>query len=322
MTEPSQRRIALVGAAGMLGREIKEQLALAGIPGADVALLDLDEHVGLLTDYGDEARVIVEAAAETLRGFDVVIFSGNRGVTRQFAPTVIDDGGTVVDCTGDLPADGIWRGAASATLAAPATVLTVPHAGTLLLATLAAVLDMHGAVATVLLPASEGLERGPERLARQSVSLLSLGADDEDEDEAAGPAVRRAAFDQWPEAAATIRIADELARIDVVAPRLLAVRSPVFHGISASVWLPDTDADTARAALRGAAIAIAGVDDPEAVDSPARVAGVPGLHVAAVRDDAAGGCWVWAVIDNHLAAAGAVVEIVSLYRTVEGETRN
>ena len=61
MSTDTSDRMALVGAASLLGREIKDHLAEAGFPGRAVELLDLDDEVGLLTDYGSEARVVAEA---------------------------------------------------------------------------------------------------------------------------------------------------------------------------------------------------------------------------------------------------------------------
>lgn len=311
-TEPA-RRVALVGAAGLLGREIKEQLALAGIPGGDVALFDLQEEIGLLTDYGDEARVVLDATLENLRSYGLVVFCDATGLGRRLAPAVVEAGGTVVDCTGELHADALWGGDA-ASLEWTAGVLGVPHPGTVLLSTLARWVSLEGAVVTLMLPASATADTGAERLARQSLQLLSLEqADDEG---------RRAAFDQWPDPPAGNRIADEMARLGKKAPHLMALRSPVFHGVAAATWLPRTDAAAVRDALHRAGIPVADGSDEAGVDSPARVAGRSGLHVANVHDRGDGGTWIWALVDNHLAAAAVVVEIVSIYRTVDGETHN
>ena len=53
-------RLALVGASSLLGVEVKDQLAASGVPRDAVTLFDLKEVAGVLTEYGDEARVFAE----------------------------------------------------------------------------------------------------------------------------------------------------------------------------------------------------------------------------------------------------------------------
>lgn len=318
MTDDHRGRLALVGATSLLGREIKEQLARAGLPGEAVALLDLEEEAGIVTDYGDEARVIAEAATASLRGHRLVCFCGDEHITRQFAPTALEDGATVIDCLGVLEGEAaVWGSPA----AADARVLRLPHAGTAMLATLDAAIDLSGAVATLLLPASELHDSGPQDLASQAAALLRFEAEEQ-----GGVFGRRQAFDMWPDAGAAggpaERVRAELEQMGATVPRLTTVRVPVFHAIAATVLLPDTAVDTALAQLREAGI---GVDDEargERIDSPARVAGHAGLRITDVRRDPAGGTWLWALADNYLLAAGAVLEIAVTHLDAAGQRIN
>lgn len=307
---PRSDRLALVGAASQVGQELKEQLAAAGYPGKRIELLELDEQVGLLTDYGDEARVVLQAARESLAAFRLAAFCGDPESTRRFAPAFVDGGGVAVDCTGAFAADDTARLAGTPRPEGPC-VIAVPHAGTLLLAGLAAALGLEAATVTLLLPASERHASGPEAMARQAAQLLNYGEPGDTEESIFG---RRTAFDVWPDDQGVAeRIADELSRLGLPCPRLCALRASVFHVLSASLWSPNGDADALRAALTAAGVRVQAPDDPRgAIDSPVRAAGRDGLRVTGLRG-AGDGAWLWALLDNYRATAAAALHELSLH---------
>lgn len=310
MIDTAAERLALVGATSQLGRELKEQLADAGYPADRVQLLDMEDEVGLLTDYGDEAAVVLNAARETVSRFALACFCGSAEVTRRLAPAVVEEGGLAVDCTGAFAGEQRAR-LAGATPAPEPGIVVVPHPGTLLLAGLANALDLSRAAATVLLPASEKESPGTDDLARQTTTLLNLGEiGDADE----GVFGRRVAFDLWPDPGeAGDRMTAELAALEVAAPRLFVLRAPVFHALSTAVWLPGRDRDGVVAALGDAGVPVDARDHRSRnVDSPARAAGRAGVHVAAVRADA-DGVWLWAVQDNYHAVAAAALRVIAAY---------
>ena len=302
-------RVAIVGPSHVLGSDLKDRLAAAGYPGDAVELLDLDEHVGLLTEYGDEARVVLEAADETLSQFEVVCFCGDRQTTARFAPTAAATG-TAIDCTGSLALDaevGLVAADGSPDLSG---LVVVPQAATLLLAGVGGALDLTGAVCNLTLPASDYSDAGTGELAEQATALLNFG---ESPDEVFG---RRLAFDAWPDVTrpdgAAGRIASELGRLDVPAPALHAVRGSTFHGVAASLYLPEKSVDDVRQALADTVQFNATTSDNEPVDSPARAAGLDGIHAAHLRADPAGGTWVWLTMDNHRAVTSTALAAIDV----------
>ncbi len=300
-------RIAIVGATTVLGTDLKDRLAAAGYAGDAVELLDLEEHVGLLTEYGDEARVVLAAADASLEGFEVVCFCGGRQTVERFAAPAAA-AGTAIDCTGNLAAEPATvlvdrDGSPGAT-----GLLAIPTGATLMLAQLADVIDLAGASCTVTLPASEFSDTGTEELAQQASGLLNLG---EMPDEVFG---RRLAFDAWPDVTrpdgAAGRIRRELEQLGVAAPALHALRGSIFHGITASIYVPEHDAETLAAALEPVATIGAMTDDAAPVDSPARVAGRDGIHVGELHTDPRGGAWMWLLLDNHRATTSAALKAI------------
>ncbi|NKB89772.1 MAG: hypothetical protein GKS06_16280 [Acidobacteria bacterium] len=300
-------RVAIVGPSHVLGSDLKDRLAAAGYPGDAVELLDLDEHVGLLTEYGEEARVVLEAADETLTRFEVVCFCGDHQTTERFAPAAAA-AGTAIDCTGSLalePGVDLVAPDGSPTLSG---LLVVPQAGTLLLAGIGSALDLAGAACSLALPASDFSDAGTNELSEQAAALLNFG---ESPDDVFG---RRLAFDVWPDATrphgAGRRISAELERLGVTAPAIHATRGSTFHGVAASLYLPTHSPEAVRAALAEVATLDGHTNDNEPVDSPARVAGLDGIHAAGLREDPAGGSWVWLTVDNHRAATATALAAV------------
>ncbi len=305
-------RLALVGAASTLGREVKDALAASGVPGGRLALLDLDEHVGLVTDYGDEARTVLEATIEELREHALVCFAGAADTTRRFAPLVAEGGAVAIDCLGvcgghrdavlaaaarELPLPGRDRGA----------ILLVPHPATQLLQRLAEALGerLRQAVVTLLLPATD-TAGGAEELAAQAAAVLNFGDGPE---QVFG---RRLAFDVWPEGEPGVaaRVCEELVALDLPVPALAALRVSVFHVLAANVWIEGLDADTARAALSKAGVDAAGPGAGHpAVDSPVRAAGAVAPTLGAVRELPDRGVYLWLLLDNTQAIAGRAVAL-------------
>lgn len=295
-------RLALVGAASQMGKEIKNQLAAAGVPGDRIDLMDLEDEVGLVTDYGDEARVVLEAAEEPIRRAKLACFCGDPAAAGKLAQALVHAGGVAIDCT------GAWADDDDAVMPGRGgdgpRIVSAPHPAAALLASLAEAVDFDAVAVTVLLPASESHERGPDEMARQSVELLNFGLGDLGEAEG-----RRTAFDLWPGGHARERVLRHLERMGLTPPRLAVVRAPVFHGIAAALFVHGVGADELRGRLENTHVSLPTGDD--AVDSPARAAGKTGVHVTGLGSDG-GGAWLWAVADNYaVAAASAVAEIVA-----------
>jgi len=311
---PETTRLALVGAASLLGKEIKEQLAASGFSADAVTLFDLEEVAGVLTDYGEEARVFTEAVTDQVLAHELICFCGDALTAADYLGPLLGADCLGVDCTGawlDGDAAPPWVPGVSAPPRLSETRVTaIPPATVIMLSgTLAALGDLAGdASVTVFVPASERGDSGLHELSQQSTAVLNLLDTDQ---EVFG---RQQAFDLWippdghPLSAA--RLAATLTRLELPVPAISVVSASVFHGMALSVFTAGAAADAAATALNSAGFQLA--DSPEeATDSPVRVVGTPGMH-AHVRDDA-GGAWVWVVADNlHARAAATVAAIHTL----------
>ncbi len=308
-------RLALVGATSLLGKELKDQLAASGVPPDAVTLFDLEEIAGILTDYGDEARVFAKTVAEDVLTHELICFCGDPATARDSLEGIRRAGALGIDCTGawlDDPNAFAWiPGVSEAPSGSHDHAIVIPPAPCLMLGTTLAALGDSGdsAAVTVFVPASDLDKAGLQELAQQSTAVLNL---EEVDVEVFG---RQLAFDIWPAApdrtGDALALASLLTRLGFTAPALQLVSVPVFHGTTMSLFVPGADAEKISTALLDAGITV-GAKDGKPIDSPMLVTGSPGLHAIAVRPDR-DGIWLWLTIDNlHARAAAAVAAIHAL----------
>ncbi len=308
-------RLALVGAASLLGKEIKNQLAASGFPSHAVGLFDLEELAGVLTDYGEEARVFADTVATRILDHELVCLAGDRQTASDYLGPLLEAGSLGLDCTGAWLDDDRafpWiPGSTTPPRVEEHRCIAIPHATAIALGATMAALGELGAplAATIFLPASELGDAGLQELSQQSNAVLNLLDVDV---EVFG---RRQAFDMWvpspdhPHCAE--RLAAVLRRLDLRTPAINVVSAPVFHGMALSVFVAGAGAEEVTTALQAGGFLVAGAGNADSADttddahdSPARVVGRPGMHTLAVRNDA-GGAWIWSVVDNLHRRAGA-----------------
>jgi len=324
-------KIAIVGAATLMGKELAEELGLSALAAAEVVLLDEEETAGQLTTVGDEASFIQRLVPSSFVGMDVVLFAGAAEQARQYWPAVKATGAAVVDLTGAL------RGEAGAMVRSPwiaaaqgaespvnlGTAVVVPaHPVVVMLGLIGARcarLGVNAMVATVMVPASERGQAGMDEMHQQTVNLLSFQSLPQEEFDA------QVAFNLLPAlgVSAKVGMAEMEQRIEgeyrgagrLPELAMQMVQAPVFHGYGMSVLFESdkvmTVAEIAKA-LAGEHVQIAEEED---VPSNVSVAGQGDISVR-VKDGASRRMWVWIAADNlkltALHAIACAVELAGL----------
>ena len=104
-------RIAVVGAASLLGREIAQELANGPLAASSVTLMDSEQdasstetlngaHIGATLDQvGDEAALILAVEPASFDGMDVAVFA-TRGDAEKYLGTARTLGAAIVDASG------------------------------------------------------------------------------------------------------------------------------------------------------------------------------------------------------------------------------
>jgi aspartate-semialdehyde dehydrogenase len=335
-------RVAIVGAATLKGKELKDALAGGDFPAIDVRLLDDDESLGQLDAVGDEATFIQPVARDNFDDIDFAFFASAEQFTRRNWVLAREARAHVIDMSYALEEE------AGATVYSPwvqqelggANYLEVrdkpiipahPAATVLALLTLRA--QKLGVVsrvaASVMEPASEQGRRGMDELHEQTVKLLSFQQmptavyDSQvafnllsrygEKSQPTLESIERRVLRHF-KAIVEKRIPEDVAlaaRSPIVpVPSLMLLQAPVFHGHGFSVYIELEDKVSAgdfTQALVGEHIAVARL----ATDAPTSVKAAGEDRVlATVRRDATheNGFWIWATADNLRLTALSAIE--------------
>ena len=322
-------RIAIIGAASLKGRELKDVLSERNFPSHDIRLLDDDESLGQLEAVGDEPTFIQSVLPEHMEKVDFTFFTSDEKFTRSTWNLAKQAGSDVVDLSHglegqagvDLRAPWVERelGSVPRVDLAGAPVL-VAHPASMVLAILLLRAGKAGrivrSIATVCEPASERGKRGMDELHEQTVNLLS--------------------FQQMPKAVFDAQVAfnllDRFGRNSLPAlqtiedrirndfrqvvhdkadvPSLMLLQAPIFHGHAFSLYIEmerPASPEELKAALSGEHVTVWHGED----EAPSNVsaAGQEQIQVAVRRDTVREhGFWIWATSDNLRISAVAAVE--------------
>lgn len=336
-------RIAVVGAASLLGREIAQELANGPLAASAVTLMDSDQdassteadkgaHIGATLDQvGDEAALILAVEPASFDGMDVAVFA-THGDAEKYLGTARTLGAAIVDASGTLGSTGPVRSpfVVEAPLDLQTDSVVAAHpVSTMLAATLQAVGRLAPVTlcyATVLQPASENGSAALDEMHQQTVNLLSF--------QALPTAIYdvQAGFNLLTrfgdEAKATLGSTSDLVSKQLAAllpsgtpaPILQWVQTPTFHGFGISLFVQfaqPVEVVAMERALDGEHFELINEDDAPA--SNISVAGEQRIQVEvrAVPPKAhqSSTFTLWLVADNlKLAAHTAVACAVELTR--------
>ncbi|HET9282217.1 MAG TPA: Asd/ArgC dimerization domain-containing protein [Candidatus Angelobacter sp.] len=317
-------RVAIVGAASLKGKELKEVLEERNFPAAGIKLLDDDESLGQLEQVQDEVALVQPVGRDELANMDFTFFSSEEEFTRRNWKLAREAGSAIVDMSYALenepgvPVSAPWIERELAqpmqfTLESSAIVTAHPAAIVLALLLLRSgkAGPLRRAAASVFLPVSELGRRGMDELHQQTVNLLSF------QQMPTGVFDSQVAFnmiDRYGRSspqtleATQQRISNHLRRLlgaNATLPAITLLQAPVFHGHTFSVYIeleqPMAVGDLTRV-LAGEHVQLArGADESP---SNVNVAGRDEIMVSVRRDSAhENGFWLWAAVDNLRLAA-------------------
>ena len=334
-TAPAMFKAAIVGAATLRGKELKQVLEERNFPAADILLLDDDESLGQLDSVGEEITFIQAVTRASFDGVDLVFFASDEGFTRKHWKAAQQAGCAIVDMSRAIAEDaGVlvrspWlerelepQMEKAKAVDLEATLAAVAHPAATMLALLLLRAQRTGAVrqsvVTLFHPVSERGKGGMDELHQQTLNLLSFQPMPKkvfDEQVAFNLVSQYGA--EAPvalQSAEAIVLADmkQISRSRVEMPALQVLQPPVFHGHSAAIFLQldrHVRGEDFTLALQGEHVTITGADE---APSNVNVAGQESIQVA-VRTDVsqANGLWLWAAADNLKIAALNAVECAS-----------
>jgi aspartate-semialdehyde dehydrogenase len=327
----STKRLALIGADNLLGREIKEVLDAAHSTAHIESFASNGE-----ANFGEEEGEAVYRQAvtpETLGNVDAVILAGaSEGSAKALAAVKeLRAPVKIIDCTGALDQE------ANARIFAPwiekalpqEQIVVVAQAAAAALALLLFRLTSYHAIVRAVLeifePASEQGKLGIAELQQQTTGLLSFKALEKKIYDAqvsfamlpaygSESAISLGAIEQRVERHLATILARLIHQGSVIAmPSLRVMQAPVFHGYTISGWIEFeklAHAGEVERALRSPEIDVRTGDQEPPTN--VGVAGQSGLTVGDIRVDRNNprAVWIWAAADNLRIVADGVAAIV------------
>lgn len=327
--------IAVVGPAGLVGREILELLGQRQFPAGSIRLLGTHRTAGAEVELAGRKEKIALLTPQAFDGVELAFFAAGPGVAGEHAPRAAAAGAAVIDVSSRFRLDpeiplvvpevnvgklGEWR--ERGIVASPSGTATALG---VVLGALAEAGLRRVVVSSYQGVASAG-RRAVGALSQETIDLLN----------ARGVRrrprfARRIAFNCVPQVGALepggsttheLLAVEELRRLlDLpgLSISMTAVRVPVFFGSAFSVNV-ETESPLAAAAAAAILRAAPGIllhdDAGGSYPTPAEVAGSDATHVGRIRDDASAdppGLALWIALDNvRKGAALTAVQIAEV----------
>jgi len=93
----SDKRVAVAGATGVVGRQLIQMLEDRNYPVASLKLLASERSAGRELTFRGETLKVETLREDSFKGVDVALFSAGGGTSKHFAPFAAKDGCVVVD---------------------------------------------------------------------------------------------------------------------------------------------------------------------------------------------------------------------------------
>jgi aspartate-semialdehyde dehydrogenase len=336
-------RIAVVGATGVVGREVLSALFDQEVPSENLTVLASERSAGEELEYGEDTLEVEKTGAESFRGMGLVLLATPSDVSRRLAPAAQSAGAWVVDVSSAFRADGtvplVLPGFNTEVLEGTfkGRIIALPSAVTSALAlVLEPLRKAHGvlqAQVTALMGVSSAGQQGVRELEQQTAALLS-GREPE-----AHAFPHRVGFNLLPQVSpflANSPWTEEEAGWTLESARLFASRGetlvvagtavqvPTFfgHGLSVHVRLRQpAPVDQLRATLKAApALKVLDAPGEKVYPMPSLVTADPSVHVGRLRTFPQAPEWLtlFATVDN--AGRGAALNLVEAGLKLAGRT--
>jgi aspartate-semialdehyde dehydrogenase len=91
------KKYVVVGATGMVGREMLTVLGERGVPPSNITPVASTKSAGQLIEYGGTRLVVSALANVNFREFDIALFSAGKDVSATYVPIAAEAGCTVID---------------------------------------------------------------------------------------------------------------------------------------------------------------------------------------------------------------------------------
>jgi len=93
----SEKKVAVLGATGLVGREILSVLEQRDFPVSELVLLASERSAGKTIEFRGAPHTVRAVAEDSFRGVDIALFSAGGSTSRRWAPVAAASGAIVID---------------------------------------------------------------------------------------------------------------------------------------------------------------------------------------------------------------------------------
>lgn len=91
--------VAIMGATGAVGQQMKDQLEKRNFPINKIVFLASSRSAGQEITFKGDTYIVQEAVPESFEGIDIALFSAGGSISEKFAPEAVKRGAVVIDNT-------------------------------------------------------------------------------------------------------------------------------------------------------------------------------------------------------------------------------
>ncbi len=175
-------KIAIHEPSNLKGKELKKVLLERAFPLQEVKLVSDEGNAGTVTEFDDEATIVVKADKDSLADVDVVFFCGTKGSAAEVAPMYDELGFYAFDMSRSFEPGENYRyfvaGKENDSIISFDGIHATPHSAAVPLVSFLKSLDgefgLKLAASTIMTPVSEVGDPGITELHQQTSDLLSF----------------------------------------------------------------------------------------------------------------------------------------------------
>jgi len=311
--------VAVVGATGVVGREMLDTLERREFPASRVVALASERSAGKRLSFAGAAIEVGKLGHDSFKGIDIALFSAGGSTSKEFAPSAAASGAVVIDNSSAWRMDPecplvVPEVNAEAIAKRPKGIIANPNCSTIQMMVALSPLHRAARIKHIVVSTYQAASgKGQAALQELQSQLVSVGQ---------GQAVTPKVFPKpmagnvqsdWPAGSGgyseeELKLVNETRKIlgdETIRVSPTCVRVPVLTGHSESIHVQFHEPMSAARAcelLRGAPGIVLTEGDyvPGGEPQPKDAAGTDPVYVGRVRDDlgVSGAINLWVVADN------------------------
>ncbi len=317
--------VAILGATGVVGRELLQLLVERDFPIASLRLLASARSAGKRVAFADKELTIEEVGEDSFRGVDIAFFSAGGSVSQKWAPRATANGALVVDNTSAFRMDPstplVVPEVNAEAIAEHRGIIANPNCSTIIMVVALAPLHKAATIKRVVVSTYQAVSgAGNAAMAELEAQVTAYAKGEEMQASvlpvASLPRHHQMAFNLIPhidvfeeldytkEEWKMVRETRKIFGSDQIAVSPTAVRVPVFRSHSESINV-ETESPLSVGQARALLAEADGVvvqDDPQAMEYPMpwHTSGRDAVYVGRIRKDptVANGLNLWVVGDQ------------------------